>query len=121
MPENQLLQLANFRNSVDSTYFFTLAVKLRQAKITQIEADNSTALFTLPCLLISVCNSGVEIPAEGLSRLFEPFYRLPNSDHYNQGGTWLGLALVNKLVVALNGSIRVESSKGQTCFIIEFY
>ncbi len=37
----------------------TLAVKLRQPKIAQIEADTSTALSTLPCFLISVCNSGV--------------------------------------------------------------
>lgn len=94
----------------------TVAVTLKPPAM---EATNK--LRGLPCFFISICNSGVEISAEGLSRLFEPFYRLPNGDRYNQGGTGLGLALVQKLVVSLNGSIHVESSEGRTCFIIKFY
>jgi signal transduction histidine kinase len=98
----------------------TLAIMLRQAESPQTEIS-ATTLSTIPCFLISICNRGVEIPAEALSQIFEPFYRVPNSDRYNQGGTGLGLALVKKLVFSLNGSIRVESGTGQTCFMIEFY
>jgi len=98
----------------------TLAVMFRQAQSPQTEIS-ATTLSTIPCFLISICNRGVEIPSEAMSQIFEPFYRVPNSDRYNQGGTGLGLALVKKLVVSLNGSIRVESGTGQTCFIMEFY
>lgn len=95
-----------------------LSVVLKQPGITQIAAD---AFSRLPYFLIRVCNSGVEIPAQERSRIFEPFYRLPNGDRYKQGGTGLGLALVKKLVESLNGSIQVESGMGKTCFVIEFY
>lgn len=66
-----------------------------------------------------VCNTGVEIPADELSRIFDKFYRIPTSDRYCQGGTGLGLALVKKQVACLGGSIWVESSAGQTRFIVE--
>lgn len=95
-----------------------LSVVLKQPEIAQIAAD---AFSRLPYFLISVCNSGVEIPAQERSLIFEPFYRLPNGDRYKQGGTGLGLALVKKLVESLNGSIQVESGIGRTCFVIKFY
>ncbi|EKQ70000.1 signal transduction histidine kinase [Leptolyngbyaceae cyanobacterium JSC-12] len=69
-------------------------------------------------LQISVTNSGVEIPVEDLPRIFEKFYRVPGSDRYQQGGTGLGLALVQKLVEHMDGSIQVSSSDQQTCFTV---
>ena len=68
---------------------------------------------------ISVSNSGVEIPASEISRIFDKFYRIRAHDVWNQGGTGLGLALVQQLVIRLGGKIFVNSSKGQTCFTVE--
>lgn len=68
---------------------------------------------------ISVSNSGVEIPSNELPRIFEKFYRIQAHDIWNQGGTGLGLALVQQLVTHLGGKIFVESSAQQTCFIVE--
>ncbi|MBD2103081.1 ATP-binding protein [Leptolyngbya sp. FACHB-261] len=68
---------------------------------------------------IQVINSGVEIPASELGHIWEKFYRVPSTDPWRQGGTGLGLALVQKLVHRLNGSIRVRSSASQTCFTLE--
>lgn len=68
---------------------------------------------------ISVSNSGVEIAPAELPRVFERFYRIPNTDRWQQGGTGLGLALIQKLVTYLGGSIRAESGAGQTRFIVE--
>jgi signal transduction histidine kinase len=48
-------------------------------------------------LQLRVSNSGVEIPQKELSRIFEKFYRIPSSDRWKQGGTGLGLALVQRL------------------------
>ncbi|MGL4498204.1 MAG: ATP-binding protein, partial [Planktothrix sp.] len=42
------------------------------------------------------------------------------SDPWKQGGTGLGLALVQKLVAQLNGTVQVESSQNLTTFTIEF-
>lgn len=66
----------------------------------------------------SVSNSGVEIPASELSRIFDKFYRIPSTDPWKQGGTGLGLALVKKLVAHLGGIIQVESQDNQTCFTV---
>lgn len=60
-----------------------------------------------------------EIPAEALPHLFNRFYRVPQGDRWQQGGTGLGLALVQKLVERLGGSIQVTSESGWTQFTIE--
>lgn len=66
---------------------------------------------------IKVANQS-EIPQHELSRIFDKFYRVPNSDPWKQGGTGLGLALVKRLVEQLQGSIGVESAEGVTTFIV---
>ncbi|MBF2026848.1 MAG: response regulator [Oscillatoriales cyanobacterium C42_A2020_001] len=68
---------------------------------------------------LRICNTGVEIAAAELTRIFEPFYRIPRSDRWNQGGTGLGLPLIKKLATILGGTLRVESGNGQTCFYLE--
>lgn len=70
-------------------------------------------------ILLSVVNSGVEIPQNELPRVFDQFYRIPSADRWKQGGTGLGLALVKRLVEHLGGSIQVKSTLGQTCFTVE--
>lgn len=68
---------------------------------------------------LRVSNSGVEIPVQERSRIFERFYRVPNGDFAKQGGTGLGLALVKKLVESLDGEIEVKSSNGWTTFTVQ--
>ncbi|MBW4518752.1 MAG: response regulator [Scytolyngbya sp. HA4215-MV1] len=70
-------------------------------------------------LRLVVRNSGIEIPAAELSRIFDKFYRIPVSDRWNQGGTGLGLTLVKKQVIYLGGSIHAESSANGVQFVIE--
>ncbi|MBE9183237.1 CBS domain-containing protein [Microcoleus sp. LEGE 07076] len=60
------------------------------------------------------------ISIEELPRIFDKFYRVPNADPWKQGGTGLGLALVQKLVEQLQGKIEVESSNGWTNFTVTF-
>jgi len=70
-------------------------------------------------LQFRVSNSGVEISPYELSRIFDKFYRISGIDRWKQGGTGLGLALVQKLTEHLGGKIWVESSSNETCFIVE--
>ncbi len=69
-------------------------------------------------ICLSIRNTGTEISGNELARIFDKFYRIPNSDPWKQGGTGLGLALVKKLIEHLGGSIQAESTSGETCFRI---
>ena len=66
-----------------------------------------------------VINTGVEIPSAELPRIFDKFYRIPSNDPWKQGGTCLGLALVQKLTKHLGGTIEVESDSNCTCFSVQ--
>lgn len=70
-------------------------------------------------LLISISNSGVEVPADELVHVFDKFYRVPNHDPWKHGGTGLGLALVKKRVEHLKGTIVATSEQGWTTFTVQ--
>ena len=55
---------------------------------------------------VSVEDTGPGIPSAALSRIFEPFYRVPGSP---ATGTGIGLATVQRIVDAHAGKISVES------------
>jgi CHASE2 domain-containing sensor protein/nitrogen-specific signal transduction histidine kinase len=78
-------------------------------------------LTTLPKqLIIAVRNTGVEISAEELPRVFDKFYRIPHHDPWQLGGAGIGLALVQKLADRLGANIQVSSGDLQTQFILTF-
>ncbi|MCJ8279632.1 MAG: HAMP domain-containing histidine kinase, partial [Rivularia sp. ALOHA_DT_140] len=66
-----------------------------------------------------VINTGVEIPKAELPLIFDKFYRIPSNDPWKQGGTGLGLALVQKLTKHLGGVIEAESGLNHTCFSVQ--
>ena len=67
---------------------------------------------------LQVTNTGVEIAPTEQQRVFDKFYRIPNHDPWQFGGTGIGLALVKNLVELLGGETRLESHQGQTTFAI---
>lgn len=68
---------------------------------------------------LQVCNTGVEIPVDELSRVFDKFYRIPTGNHWQEDGTGLGLTLLKQQVMCLGGSVWADSGLGRTCFTIE--
>jgi two-component system sensor histidine kinase KdpD len=58
-------------------------------------------------LLIQVIDTGLGLPNSELPKIFDKFYRVPNSV---KGGTGLGLSIVKGYVTALNGSIEVKQN-----------
>jgi signal transduction histidine kinase/DNA-binding NarL/FixJ family response regulator len=68
---------------------------------------------------LRVRDTGVGIPAEALPRLFERFYRVPDTRSRTHEGSGIGLALVQELVKLHGGSIQVESVVDQgTTFVV---
>ena len=63
-------------------------------------------------LAISVCDTGIGIPAEEHSAIFDKFHQVGSGTRGTREGTGLGLAITKALVEAHGGSIRVESAPG---------
>ena len=65
---------------------------------------------------VTVEDTGVGIPPEELSRIFDKFYRVKHPKTRQIAGTGLGLAIVQGIVTAHHGTIDVESivDKGTT-------
>ena len=67
-------------------------------------------------VVVTISNSGVMIPAEDLSRVFERFYRVEKSRDRARGGAGIGLAIVRQLVEAMGGRVGAESGGDETRF-----
>jgi len=100
--DSDLLQQA-LKNLLDNALKYTLAggtVKLK--------------LFTQSRKIsIQVIDSGVGIPPEDLTHIFERFYRVDSSRTRSSGGFGLGLAIAQQIVQAHNGEITVQSTVGE--------
>ncbi|WOD38881.1 GAF domain-containing protein [Nodosilinea sp. E11] len=81
-------------------------------------AVSATATTAGEQVCLAITNTGVTIPPEERTRIFDKFYRVPSADPWKQGGTGLGLALVKKLVLHLGGDVEVTSDRNQTCFAV---
>jgi PAS domain S-box-containing protein len=64
-------------------------------------------------MIIAVADTGVGIPPEEQSRIFERFYRADNPLQMEAGGMGVGLSVVKELVEAHGGRVWVESHVGQ--------
>jgi len=62
--------------------------------------------------IIAVHDDGIGIPAAEQHRIFDKFYRVSSVDNERIPGTGLGLALVDHIVKAHDGTISVESVPG---------
>ncbi len=97
-----------FQNIVDNAMKYTMEGTIN----VRLTGDESV-------IQIQVQDSGVGIPTEDISHLFQKFYRVDNSSTRTVGGTGLGLFICKKIVELYNGRIWVESDygKGSTFFI----
>lgn len=67
---------------------------------------------------LRVENDGAPIPADSLKKIFERFYRVEGSRNTQTGGSGLGLSITKSIVDLHHGTIRCESDKDWTRFII---
>ncbi len=70
--------------------------------------------------IISISDDGIGIEKEEIEKIFEPFYRSPNTSK-NVDGTGLGLTLSSRIIRLHKGEITINSQPGKgSSFIITF-
>ncbi|MAG94678.1 MAG: hypothetical protein CMJ48_13165 [Planctomycetaceae bacterium] len=89
-------------NAVKFTHQGLVAVRVKLERLVDGAAD----------FYLAVEDSGIGIPAEKLSTLFEKFTQAEGSTTRTYGGTGLGLAICRQLVELMGGEIAVESEIG---------
>jgi len=76
-------------------------------------------------VVLSVCDTGIGVPEEKLTQIFDRFYQVDGSATRKYGGVGLGLALAKSVVETHNGTIHAESPVTDdpkhpgTCILIE--
>ena len=68
--------------------------------------------FSAPQLVVEVSDTGIGIPIEDQSRVFEPFEQVKGAKKQGMG---LGLSIVRSIVTAMHGEIRLESVHQRGC------
>jgi PAS domain S-box-containing protein len=119
------LALINADHGLMSQMVMNLAINAGEAMpeggILTIETENvlldkdfchrNPGLVPGPHVLLSMSDTGKGIPRENLDRLFEPFYSTKTRDYHK--GTGLGLPVVQGIVQAHKGHIKVSSEVGR--------
>ena len=81
----------------------------------KVELDADHQYFTF-----QVRDSGLGIPEDALTHIYERFYRVDKSHSREIGGTGLGLAITKSAVLMHRGSITVSSVEGEgSCFTVK--
>ena len=63
-------------------------------------------------VVVEIADTGIGIPQEEQSRIFDEFYRATNARQVERDGTGLGLSIVRLIVERHGGEIGVESEEG---------
>ncbi len=89
-----------------------------QIRVTiKADAEHPLSSEGSPALCIEVADDGEGIAREDLDDIFKPFW----TSRIEQGGSGLGLAMVQRIVKQRRGTIDVESEPGRgTCFRLHF-
>ncbi|MBP5247223.1 MAG: histidine kinase [Fibrobacter sp.] len=96
---NSRLLFEMFYNLIDNAIRYT-----EEGGNVQVLVENKT--FT-------VQDTGIGIPEENQSRIFERFYRVDKSRSKSTGGTGLGLAIVKHIAEVHGAKIRLQSTVGK--------
>ncbi|WP_163381555.1 two-component regulator propeller domain-containing protein [Cyclobacterium sp. SYSU L10401] len=104
-----------FSNLLSNAYKFTL-----EGGEVGFLAEVKTERDNLLKLMVEVKDTGIGIPKDKLSHIFERFYQEESSKTRTYEGTGIGLSLVKELTELMHGEVSVKSSPGKgTAFKVE--
>jgi signal transduction histidine kinase len=75
----------------------------------QINSCETTGSF----IRFQICDTGIGIKSEQITKLFQPFSQADNSTTRKYGGTGLGLAITKEFATMMGGEVTVVSEYGQ--------
>ncbi len=111
---NLLSNAAKFTQ--DGTVTFRISIqKSLPLSTDDLSVNGSATLREVPnttVMLLEVADTGIGMTGEQLQKLFQEFVQGDASTTRKYGGTGLGLALCQRLVTLMGGTIRVESEPG---------
>ena len=93
-----------FINIIDNAVKYTEEGKITISIKTKKDEDK---------ISVEIKDTGIGIPKEHLSRIFERFYVVDKSRSKRLGGTGLGLSIVKHIVQLHNGQLDVKSTPGE--------
>jgi signal transduction histidine kinase len=93
-------------NLIDNAIKFTEQGCVKIA-VKQIEKENK------PFIVFEIIDTGIGIPADKLSIIFDAFVQVDGSTTRRYGGTGLGLTITKQLAGLIEGDISVESEVGK--------
>jgi signal transduction histidine kinase/ligand-binding sensor domain-containing protein/CheY-like chemotaxis protein len=102
-------------NLVGNAFKFTQrgAVRMRVERVAPGQSQGGVdAPPGVNLIRFTVADSGIGIPADAISRLFQKFEQADSTTTRRYGGTGLGLAICRQLVELMGGEIRVASTPG---------
>jgi len=104
------LKLFGDRNKLKQALdnLITNAIKYTETGKVEVAVEEEKKFGT-----IIIRDTGIGIPEEDLSRIFERFYRVDKARSREVGGTGLGLAIVKHIIEAHGSKISVKSKIGE--------
>ena len=96
---------------VDTNKFYQLMIILLDNAIKYTETNDSIEVKTYlkdNKFVLEVADTGIGISDEGMTRIFERFYREDKARNRETGGSGLGLSIASSIVTAHGGTIKVS-------------
>ncbi len=82
-------------------------------KFTETGEVHITCFIDNNSLLLRIKDTGIGMQTEEMDKLFKPFQQIDSTIARHYEGTGLGLSICNKLLILLEGDIKVESDFGK--------
>jgi CheY-like chemotaxis protein len=88
------------------------SITLEISRLTSEQMPTSFTPDTMAYLQVAVIDTGIGIPAEHISKLFQPFMQIDSALNRKYEGTGLGLTLVKRIVELHGGRVWLTSESG---------